>query len=107
VAYLQELHSLGVANSDHTTLLLNTYTKLKDAAWLDSFIKTKSKNGAALLVVSTNFLSILIRQSAFAAKLGSVESPRSFGHTMPQSSIPGVDAASPLDNAGRCSRTTG
>jgi len=43
VTYLQELHSLGVANSDHTTLLLNTYTKLKDVARLDSFIKTESK----------------------------------------------------------------
>ncbi|KAF8147588.1 hypothetical protein B0H34DRAFT_680139, partial [Crassisporium funariophilum] len=30
VTYLQELHSLGLANADHTTLLLNTYTKLKD-----------------------------------------------------------------------------
>lgn len=43
VTYLQELHSLGVANSDHTTLLLNTYTKLKDATRLDSFIKTESR----------------------------------------------------------------
>ncbi|KAF6763702.1 vacuolar membrane protein [Ephemerocybe angulata] len=43
VTYLQELHSLGVANSDHTTLLLNTYTKLKDVNRLDSFIKTESK----------------------------------------------------------------
>ncbi|KAF8271913.1 hypothetical protein EI94DRAFT_1678503 [Lactarius quietus] len=43
VTYLQELHSLGVANSDHTTLLLNTYTKLKDASRLDSFIKTESR----------------------------------------------------------------
>lgn len=42
VTYLQELHSLGLANSDHTTLLLNTYTKLKDAARLDSFIKHES-----------------------------------------------------------------
>lgn len=43
MTYLQELHSLGVANSDHTTLLLNTYTKLKDVNRLDSFIKTESK----------------------------------------------------------------
>ncbi|KAG6826409.1 hypothetical protein H0H92_015903, partial [Tricholoma furcatifolium] len=43
VTYLQELHSLGLANADHTTLLLNTYTKLKDVARLDSFIKTESK----------------------------------------------------------------
>jgi uncharacterized protein YxeA len=41
VTYLQELHSLGRANSDHTTLLLNTYTKLKDIVRLDSFIKTE------------------------------------------------------------------
>ncbi|KAF8498332.1 hypothetical protein JB92DRAFT_3084586 [Gautieria morchelliformis] len=40
--YLQELHSLGFANSDHTTLLLNTYTKLKDVSRLDSFIKAES-----------------------------------------------------------------
>lgn len=32
-----------MANSDHTTLLLNTYTKLKDVARLDSFIKTESR----------------------------------------------------------------
>ncbi|KAG2053182.1 hypothetical protein BDR06DRAFT_956758 [Suillus hirtellus] len=31
VTYLQELHALGLANTDHTTLLLNTYTKLKDS----------------------------------------------------------------------------
>ena len=43
VTYLQDLHSLGLANSEHTTLLLNTYTKLKDVARLDSFIKTESK----------------------------------------------------------------
>ncbi|KAK7036583.1 Vacuolar protein sorting-associated protein 11 [Paramarasmius palmivorus] len=43
VTYLQELHAQGLANSDHTTLLLNTYTKLKDVARLDSFIKTESK----------------------------------------------------------------
>ncbi|KAJ2919879.1 hypothetical protein MD484_g584, partial [Candolleomyces efflorescens] len=42
VTYLQELHTLSVANSDHTTLLLNTYTKLKDVARLDTFIKTTS-----------------------------------------------------------------
>ena len=34
---------MGLANSDHTTLLLNTYTKLKDVARLDSFIKTESR----------------------------------------------------------------
>lgn len=46
VTYLQELHSLGLANADHTTLLLNTYTKLKDVSRLDTFIKTESKRNA-------------------------------------------------------------
>ncbi|RIB17075.1 hypothetical protein C2G38_2001460 [Gigaspora rosea] len=43
VNYLQELHSHGLANSDHTTLLLNCYTKLKDVARLDQFIKTDNE----------------------------------------------------------------
>ncbi|KAF9191262.1 hypothetical protein BGZ49_003569 [Haplosporangium sp. Z 27] len=38
-SYLQELHSSGLANADHTTLLLNCYTKLKDVKRLDEFIK--------------------------------------------------------------------
>ncbi|KIM33614.1 hypothetical protein M408DRAFT_310067 [Serendipita vermifera MAFF 305830] len=42
VIYLQELHSRGLANSDHTTLLLNAYTKMKDVARLDAFIKAES-----------------------------------------------------------------
>ncbi|CAG8474557.1 8204_t:CDS:10 [Ambispora leptoticha] len=42
VNYLQELHSHGLANADHTTLLINCYTKLKDVARLDQFIKTDS-----------------------------------------------------------------
>ncbi|KAG0221143.1 hypothetical protein BGX31_010142 [Mortierella sp. GBA43] len=41
-SYLQELHSSGLANKDHTTLLLNCYTKLKDVKRLDEFIKTDS-----------------------------------------------------------------
>ncbi|KAH7108049.1 hypothetical protein BKA62DRAFT_648793 [Auriculariales sp. MPI-PUGE-AT-0066] len=43
--YLQELHARGLANSDHTTLLLNTYTKLKDVSRLDAFIKAESHRG--------------------------------------------------------------
>ncbi|KAF9438731.1 hypothetical protein BGZ76_005463 [Entomortierella beljakovae] len=38
-SYLQELHSRGLANADHTTLLLNCYTKLKDVKRLDEFIQ--------------------------------------------------------------------
>lgn len=37
---------MGLANSDHTTLLLNTYTKLKDVSRLDSFIKTESRRNS-------------------------------------------------------------
>ncbi|RUS22924.1 hypothetical protein BC937DRAFT_94921 [Endogone sp. FLAS-F59071] len=42
-SYLQELHSRSLANADHTTLLLNCYTKLKDVARLDQFIKTDTE----------------------------------------------------------------
>eukprot|EP01027_Heterolobosea_sp_BB2_P011996 GEZU01017408.1.p1 GENE.GEZU01017408.1~~GEZU01017408.1.p1 ORF type:complete len:1030 (+),score=311.54 GEZU01017408.1:190-3090(+) len=40
--YLEELHQKDLANSEHTTLLLNCYTKLKDVDKLDQFIKTSS-----------------------------------------------------------------
>lgn len=48
VTYLQELHALGLANADHTTLLLNTYTKLKDVTRLETFIRTESRRGDSL-----------------------------------------------------------
>ncbi|EFA75946.1 RING zinc finger-containing protein [Heterostelium album PN500] len=42
-SYLQALHEKNLANEDHTTLLLNCYTKLKDVKKLDQFIKTDSE----------------------------------------------------------------
>lgn len=36
--YLQELHRRGFANEDHTTLLLNCYTKLEEDDKLTNFI---------------------------------------------------------------------
>ncbi|KAA1130836.1 hypothetical protein PGTUg99_025402 [Puccinia graminis f. sp. tritici] len=42
-SYLQELHARGIANADHTTLLLNCYTKLKDHAKLNDFIKANER----------------------------------------------------------------
>ena len=40
--YLQELHKAKIANEDHTTLLLNCYTKLKDEVKLNSFLMTEN-----------------------------------------------------------------
>ncbi|KAH8916734.1 hypothetical protein BT69DRAFT_1269971 [Atractiella rhizophila] len=40
ISYLQVLHSRGLATSDHTTLLLNCYTKSKDLSSLDSFLSS-------------------------------------------------------------------
>jgi len=40
--YLEKLHERGFANADHTTLLLNCYTKLEAAAKLDEFLRTNS-----------------------------------------------------------------
>ena len=37
--YMQALHDQGHANADHTTLLLNCYTKLKNVECLDTFVK--------------------------------------------------------------------
>ncbi|XP_015915607.2 vacuolar protein sorting-associated protein 11 homolog [Parasteatoda tepidariorum] len=42
-AYLQALHKKDLATEDHTTLLLNCYTKLKDISKLDEFIMTKDR----------------------------------------------------------------
>ncbi|KAL6781149.1 VPS11 [Auxenochlorella protothecoides x Auxenochlorella symbiontica] len=36
--YLEKLHAAGLGSPDHTTLLLNCYTKLGDGAKLDAFI---------------------------------------------------------------------
>ncbi|CDS01005.1 related to PEP5-vacuolar biogenesis protein [Sporisorium scitamineum] len=46
--YLQELHAQNLASSDHTTLLLNCYTKLKDVASLDKFIKRPHAKASAV-----------------------------------------------------------
>lgn len=43
-SYLQALHEKGLANADHTTLLFNCYTKLKDVKKLDEFIKTEKQH---------------------------------------------------------------
>ncbi len=43
---------MGLANADHTTLLLNTYTKLKDLSRLDSFIKLESTTRPSTTIVS-------------------------------------------------------
>ncbi|KAK4999637.1 Vacuolar protein sorting-associated protein 11 [Elasticomyces elasticus] len=40
IEYLEELHDHHKATSDHTTLLLNCYAKLKDVAKLEAFIKS-------------------------------------------------------------------
>jgi len=37
-SYLETLHEKGLANEDHTTLLLNCFTKLKDVENLNKFI---------------------------------------------------------------------
>ncbi|CAH0489826.1 unnamed protein product [Peronospora farinosa] len=38
-AYLEALHEKAFANAEHTTLLLNCYTKIKDVKKLDKFIQ--------------------------------------------------------------------
>ena len=40
IGYLEELHEHHKANTDHTTLLLNCYAKLKDIDKLEKFIRS-------------------------------------------------------------------
>jgi hypothetical protein len=42
--YLGRLHDADCANADHTTLLLNCYTKLKDVPRLDAFIAARGSS---------------------------------------------------------------
>ena len=45
--YLQDLHTSGLANSDHTTLLLNCYTKTSDLPRLEAFIRSTSSSSSS------------------------------------------------------------
>ena len=48
--YLQALHRAQMATEEHTTLLLNCYTKLKDVSKLDEFIMVRIYNLTAELL---------------------------------------------------------
>lgn len=41
--YLQELRTHGLANAEHTTLLLNTYAKVGDVAKVDAFVRSEGR----------------------------------------------------------------
>ncbi|KAF9235208.1 hypothetical protein BU15DRAFT_78221 [Melanogaster broomeanus] len=41
--YLQELHTHGLANAEHTTLLLNTYAKVGDVTKVDAFVRSEGR----------------------------------------------------------------
>lgn len=51
--YLEKLHERGLASKDHTTLLLNCYTKLKDVEKLNKFIKDEDGRGEHKFDVET------------------------------------------------------
>ncbi|XP_010244136.1 PREDICTED: vacuolar protein-sorting-associated protein 11 homolog isoform X1 [Nelumbo nucifera] len=51
--YLENLHEKGLASKDHTTLLLNCYTKLKDVEKLNMFIKSEDSIGEHKFDVET------------------------------------------------------
>ncbi|KAK9077398.1 hypothetical protein SSX86_005735 [Deinandra increscens subsp. villosa] len=51
--YLENLHEKGLGSKDHTTLLLNCYTKLKDVDKLDVFIKSEDGVGEHKFDVET------------------------------------------------------
>ncbi|KAK7350509.1 hypothetical protein VNO77_09207 [Canavalia gladiata] len=51
--YLEKLHEKGLASKDHTTLLLNCYTKLKDVEKLNLFIRSDDSIGELKFDVET------------------------------------------------------
>ncbi|KAL8477946.1 hypothetical protein ACS0TY_030013 [Phlomoides rotata] len=51
--YLEKLHEKGLASKDHTTLLLNCYTKQKDVEKLNIFIKSEDGVGEHKFDVET------------------------------------------------------
>lgn len=51
--YLEKLHEKGLASKDHTTLLLNCYTKQKDVEKLNLFIKSEDGVGEHKFDVET------------------------------------------------------
>ncbi|KAL2464962.1 Vacuolar protein-sorting-associated protein [Abeliophyllum distichum] len=51
--YLEKLHEKGLASKDHTTLLLNCYTKLKDVEKLNVFLKSEEQVGEHKFDVET------------------------------------------------------
>lgn len=52
-SYLHALHQRGLANAEHTTLLLNCYTKLKDHAHLEAFIRSDGLSLDAASAIKT------------------------------------------------------
>ncbi|ORX37189.1 hypothetical protein BD324DRAFT_430480 [Kockovaella imperatae] len=65
VAYLQRLHELGLANPNHTTLLLNCYTKTGDLASLDAFLNSEMTDDELPFDLDTAIR--VCRQGAFFA----------------------------------------
>lgn len=65
--YLQDLHARSLANPDHTTLLLNCYTKTADRASLDAFIRNESSRSDDLseLPFDLNTAIRVCRQAGF------------------------------------------
>lgn len=64
--YLEELHKKRLANNDHTTLLLNCYTKLRNKTKLNEFIRESSERdeeGSPKFDVETAIIAL--RQSGF------------------------------------------
>lgn len=66
--YLEELHRSGGATPDHTTLLLNCYTKLKNVTKLNEFIMSSSgqlgRSGKTINIEVVNAIKVL-RQASY------------------------------------------
>lgn len=58
-AYMEAIHEQGKANADHTTLLINCYTKLKESEKLKSFIQSDEEGTHHLKFDALNAINVL------------------------------------------------
>lgn len=58
-AYMEAIHEQGKANEDHTTLLINCYTKLKESDKLKQFIHSDEEGTRHLKFDATNAINVL------------------------------------------------
>ena len=70
IEYLEELHEHGKATTDHTTLLLNCYAKLKDTEKLNAFVRAPGE-----IKFDLDTAIAMCRQGGYFERTGALNNP--------------------------------